>query len=138
MKQVGFFRRIFSLFYDSLIIAAIILVISLLIVFMNGESIDSNSFLSFIQFGIILLSGPIFYSYYWIRNNGQTIGMQAWNIRVISLSGGEITFQQSLVRCISSVISFSFLGLGYLAIIFNKNKMGWADKLSSTKIIKAS
>ena len=103
MKQAGFFRRIFSLFYDSLIIAAIILVISLLIVFMNGESIESNSFLSFIQFGIILLSGPIFYSYYWIRNNGQTIGMQAWNIRVISLSGGEITFQQSLVRCISSV-----------------------------------
>ena len=74
MNSAGFFKRILALIYDSLLIAAIIIVASLLLVFINGEYPKPGTLLSFIQFLISILAGPLFYSYFWLTNDGQTTG----------------------------------------------------------------
>ena len=84
MKDAGFFKRVFSLIYDSLAIIGIMLSLSLLLVLINGGSTEENKFASLIQFLIIAFSGPCFYTYFWLSNNGQTLGMQAWKIQLIS------------------------------------------------------
>jgi len=53
MKDAGFFKRVFSLIYDSLAIVGIILSLSLLLVLLNGGYAEENSISGLIQFLII-------------------------------------------------------------------------------------
>ena len=138
MQSAGFLKRILALVYDSLLIAAIVLVLSLLLVFINGGYPDSGSFLSFIQFFILVVTGPIFYSYFWIVNKGQTTGMQAWKIKLVTMDETELNIKKTMLRCLISTISFAFIGLGYLWILYDKDDLSWSDILTKTKVIKTN
>ena len=138
MQPAGFLKRILALVYDSLLIAAIVLVLSLLLVFINGGYPESGSFLSFIQFFILVVTGPIFYSYFWIVNKGQTTGMQAWKIKLVTMDETELNIKKTMLRCLISTISFAFIGLGYLWILYDKDNLSWSDILTKTKVIKTN
>ena len=134
MKDAGFFKRVFSLIYDSLVVIGIMLSLSLLLVLINGGSTEENKFASLIQFLIITFSGPCFYTYFWLSNNGQTLGMQAWKIQLISNKNG-LSVKDCLYRCVISVISFLIFGIGYFLILFRKDNKSLADLLTKTQII---
>ena len=134
MKDAGFFKRVFSLIYDSLAVIGIMLSLSLLLVLINGGSTEENKFASLIQFLIITFSGPCFYAYFWLANNGQTLGMQAWKIQLISNKNG-LSVKDCLYRCVISVISFLIFGIGYFLILFRKDNKSLADLLTKTQII---
>ena len=136
MNSAGFLKRILALIYDSLLIAAIIIVASLLLVFINGEYPKPGTLLSVIQFLISILAGPLFYSYFWLTNDGQTTGMQAWKIKLVSSNESKLNMKQAYLRCLISVISFLFIGIGYFWILFNKNKLSWSDIATKTRVIK--
>ena len=84
MENASFIRRIFSLLYDSLAILGTIFSLTLLLVVINGGVPEKGSYGDYLQLLITILSGPVFYTYFWIANNGQTLGMQAWKIKLIS------------------------------------------------------
>jgi len=138
MQPAGFLKRILALVYDSLLIVAIVLVLSLLLVFVNGGYSESGSFASFIQFFILVFTGPIFYSYFWIVNKGQTTGMQAWKIKLVTMDETELNINKTMLRCLISTISFACLGLGYLWILYDKDDLSWSDILTKTKVIKTN
>ena len=138
MQPAGFLKRVLALVYDSLLIGAIVLVLSLLLVFVNGGYPESGSVVSFIQFLILVFVGPIFYSYFWIANKGQTTGMLAWKIKLVSMDETELNLKQTILRCLISIISFVCFGLGYFWIFYNKNNLSWSDILTKTKIIKTN
>ena len=138
MQTAGFLKRILALVYDSLLIAAIVLVLSLLLVLVNGGYPESGSFVSFIQFFILVFTGPIFYSYFWIVNKGQTTGMQAWKIKLVTTDETELNINKTMLRCLISTISFACLGLGYLWILYHKDDLSWSDILTKTKVIKTN
>ncbi len=134
MKGAGFFKRVFSLIYDTLAVIGIMLSLSLLLVLINGGSTEENNLASLIQFLIIALSGPTFYTYFWLANNGQTLGMQAWKIQLIS-EKKDLSIKVCLFRCFISVISLLILGMGYFLILFHKENKSLSDLLTDTQII---
>ena len=138
MQPAGFLKRVLALVYDSLLIGAIVLVLSLLLVFVNGGYPESGSFVSFIQFFILIFAGPIFYSYFWIANKGQTTGMQAWKIQLVTIDETELNIKKSMLRCLISTISFACFGMGYLWILYDKDNLSWSDILTKTKIIRTN
>ena len=138
MQPAGFLKRVLALVYDSLLIGAIVLVLSLLLVFVHGGYPESGSVLSFIQLFILVFTGPIFYSYFWIANKGQTTGMQAWKIKLVSMDETELNIKKTLLRCLISTISFACFGMGYLWILYDKDNLSWSDILTKTKVIKTN
>jgi|TARA_B100000902_G_scaffold397017_1_gene459552 uncharacterized RDD family membrane protein YckC len=134
MENAGFFIRIFSLVYDSLAILGIIFSLTLLLVMINGGTPVAGEIADFIQLLITVLSGPVFYSYFWLANNGQTLGMQAWKIKLISEE--KLSLRICLLRCAFSTFSFLFFGLGYLYILLNKEKKSLSDVVTNTRICK--
>ena len=138
MQPAGFLKRVLALVYDSLLIGAIVLVLSLLLVFVNGGYPESGSFVSFIQFFILVFAGPIFYSYFWIANKGQTTGMQAWKIQLVTVDETELNIKKTMLRCLISTISFACFGVGYLWILYDKDNLSWSDILTKTKVIKTN
>ena len=138
MKGAKFFKRIFSLIYDTLAVIGITFSLSLLLALINGpidwDNFDKNSLASWIQFLIFVFSGPCFYTYFWLANNGQTLGMQAWKIQLISNNNG-LSVKDCLYRCFISIISFLIFGIGYFLILFRKDNKSLADLLTNTQII---
>ena len=134
MENAGFLRRIFSLIYDSFPVLGIVLSFTLLLVIINGGAPQSGEPMDTIQLFITLLSGPVFYTYFWIVNDGQTLGMQAWKIKLIS--DEKLTPRVCLLRCAFSTFSFLLFGLGYFLIIFRKDKKSLADLVTKTRIIR--
>ena len=138
MQPAGFLKRVLALVYDSLLIGAIVLVLSLLLVFVNGGYPESGSFVSFILFFILIFAGPIFYSYFWLANKGQTTGMQAWKIQLVTVDETELNIKKTMLRCLISTISFACFGMGYLWILYDKDNLSWSDILTKTKVIKTN
>ena len=136
MHSVGFFRRILALVYDSLVVAGILLSFTLLLVIFNEGYAEPGSFISIVQLIVCVCVGPFFYSYFWLVNNGQTIGMQAWKIRLVPLNNSKLNAKQTYLRCLVSTLSFVCFGIGYFWILFNKNNLSWSDIVTQTRIVK--
>ena len=93
-----------------------------------------NAFIDYGALHLMKQSNPLFYSYFWIKNQGQTLGMQAWRIKLVTAENKNITLKDSIKRCFFSIILFP----GYLWILIDKDKLSWADILSNTKIVNLS
>jgi uncharacterized RDD family membrane protein YckC len=105
-------------------------------VLINGGAPENGSLVDLLQLFITIFSGPLFYTYFWIKNDGQTLGMQSWKIKLISEE--ILTVRICLLRCAFSTFSFLFFGIGYAYILFNKDNRSLADMATKTRIVRLS
>jgi uncharacterized RDD family membrane protein YckC len=75
-----------------------------------------------------------FYSVFWVKS-GQTLGMQAWRIKLVDFQGGSPTVGKALLRCLGACLSAGCLGLGYLWCLVDHHNRYWHDYLSHTELI---
>ncbi len=126
-----------AIFYDSLIQLALFMLVGFIAVAINkvmtgqDNMVDSNT--SWLL--LIILYGVSFcyYSYFW-RASGQTVGMKAWKIRVVSLTSPQLNLGQLIIRYISAQLSFIFILIGYFYRWFDQEKLTVHDRLSKTTI----
>ena len=75
---------------------------------------------------------------------GTTIGGIVVNLRVVKINGGDLSFLESLVRGLTSVLSFGALGLGVLWILRSDlvaadgrpARQAWHDVAAGTYVVK--
>ena len=131
-----FFRRLLALFYDLLLIAGILLSFTLLIVIINGGAISS-----FLGGNLMLLSYFLisftFYIYFWYFNDGQTLGMQAWKIKLVADDNQAISIKSMLQRLVLGLLFGSIAGLNFFVILFRSDKRSLNDIFSKTKIVRS-
>ena len=132
-KTAGLWRRLAALFYDSLLLLAIwFIATALLLPFTGGEAIESNNpllptYLLFISF--------FFYAWFWMHG-GQTLGMRSWRLQLQSLRPGQLSWLQCLLRFLVAMPAGLLLGLGYLWMLIDKEKLSWHDRFSETRIVQ--
>ena len=133
--NVGLFRRLMAIFYDLFLLTAILfLATALANIFNSGEAIDKNSL--YRLFLSLYLAIIIFFYFGWFwTHQGQTLGMKTWKIKLVGNESQAISWQQVTIREITAVISWLFLGLGFLWSIFDKQKRCWHDISSSSRLI---
>ena len=125
-------RQFAAMFYDSLLITAILFVATAIaLIFSGGEAIETNHFYNL----FLLLLIFIFYSWFWTRS-GQTLGMRVWKIRIVSDLGGNPTWAACFLRLIFAMISIICLGIGYWWRLLKPYT--WHDHLSQTRIVDIS
>ena len=100
-------------------------------------------FLLFLVFGIfgIVLSGLLSIAYFTFfegSQRGQTIGKAALDIRVVSLSTGQpighgAAFGRQVVRIVSGLV----FDLGYLWMLWDRERQTWHDKAVDSIVIPA-
>lgn len=124
-------RHLVIIIYDSLLLASVLLLAALIAVLLNGgEAISQgNPFFLIYLFAVSLL----FCGWFW-THGGQTLGMRSWKVHLISITGGEISWQQAFIRFAIALLSWLPLGLGFWWQYLGKNKRSWYDTLSGTHL----
>ncbi|MGR5288618.1 RDD family protein [Vibrio maritimus] len=146
LPPAGFFRRLGALFYDSLIILAVVMMAGGVVVAIMEALVaaglmsyapyaDASDFLgshplwSPVYTGYLAFVWIYFIVFFWTRA-GQTLGMRAWKIEVQNLEGGRITVTQALIR-----LATSAFGLSNLAVPIDPQKRGFHDIWAKTKVV---
>lgn len=132
MSHAGLLRRLAAMFYDSLIVLSLLIIGTLLAMIVNGgKAIDSQNHYYAIYLVTIIFS---YFSYSWIRG-GQTIGMRAWKIQLITLNKEPMDLWRSFIRFGLAIPSILCCGLGFVWMFFNKQRLAYHDRYSGTRLI---
>lgn len=71
----------------------------------------------------------------WSRG-GQTIGMRAWRLRVVSVQGDRLAWSRASARFAASLLSLLALGIGFAWCLFEADRRGWHDLLAGSRVVR--
>lgn len=127
-------RRLAAMFYDSWLVVAIWLL---------GATADFAIKLALgvpdapVHFPLqlfLLLSPMLFFGWFW-THGGQTLGMRAWRLKLLTAGGDPVDWRQAMIRYAAVWLSFLALGLGYFWILVDRDRLAWHDRLSATRLV---
>ncbi|MDN5836850.1 MAG: RDD family protein, partial [Nitrosospira sp.] len=88
----GFWRRLVSMIYESLLLIAVLFIASFVFHLLFRDT-SSLFFRPAFQIYLLLVAG-IYFTWFW-THGGQTLAMQTWKFRVISAAGQRVTLKQA-------------------------------------------
>jgi uncharacterized RDD family membrane protein YckC len=122
-------RRLGAMIYDGLLVLALWLFTLFPMVAISNDMVYGPLVRS-----VLFLELYGFFAYFWVYR-GQTLGMLAWRLQVVSDVGPSMTLTQATLRFIGAMASFATLGLGYLWMYVDAQRRSWSDRMSSSRIL---
>jgi uncharacterized RDD family membrane protein YckC len=129
----GLLRRLGAMTYDLLLLIALLIMLSYPYVWLTGGA-KPGLFVKTLYQIYLLAICFIYYGGFWVRG-GQTLGMRTWRIKLVRSDGGPITWTIALKRFAYALLSLICLGLGFLWVLYDRDKLAWHDRLSGTRLI---
>ena len=133
----GLPRRLAAMFYDSLLLLAILMIATAAFLpLTGGEAITptGNPALEYLYRLVLLALVVLFFGTFWTRR-GQTLGMASWRLRVERVDGSLLTWGDTVMRLGAALLSWLPLGLGYLWILIDRDRRAWHDRLTGTRVV---
>jgi uncharacterized RDD family membrane protein YckC len=137
-------RRLAAMLYDSILVFAIWVVVGFIVLYAlgvnnaretSGELAQLTQSQNNILFAAMFASAFLFFGFFW-THSGQTLGMQAWRVRVQNVDGSSISWLQSMQRFCSAPFSLLALGIGYLWMLVDKQRRTVPDIISHSQVVK--
>jgi uncharacterized RDD family membrane protein YckC len=127
-KRASFGRRFVAYLLDSIILGILYGIVYAAV----GQGAASI---------VSLLGGLAYFAYFEGSPSGQTPGKRALGIRVYDFGaggGGGIGFGRGVIRYLGRLLSGIPCLLGYLWMLWDKEKQTWHDKIASTVVVPVS
>jgi len=136
MTRPTVLRRIASMVYESLLVAAIVLGLLVLPHLLIGA------------FTLRLASPPLLWAHFFVlllvyfvgfwTHGGQTPAMKTWRIRVLTDDGRPIRPLRGLLRYLLAWPSIALAGVGILWALVDRDGRFLHDRIAGTQIVAAS
>jgi uncharacterized RDD family membrane protein YckC len=121
--RAGFWRRFFAWLIDAIMLGVVGTIIRLAIGPAAGGAI-----------GVAI--GVAYFAYLEGSTSGQTVGKRALGIRVIDFNtGGPIGYGRAVIRYFGRIVSILPCLLGYLWMLWDKEKQTWHDKFANDVVV---
>ena len=121
--RAGFWRRFLGLIIDSIVLGIVDTILR--VVLGNGAGAGLGFLVSIAYFTILIGNA-----------RGQTLGQMALGIRVIDFNtGGPIGYGRAFLRWLVSIVSAIVFLLGYLWMLWDKEKQCWHDKAANDVVV---
>ncbi len=142
VKKGGFWIRFAATIIDNIILyllAIILSTVGLIALGMGSEGIDLLN-----EDQMMQLFGPLYffnaiitivYYTYFHGATGQTPGKMVCKLKVVNRNGETIGYSRAFLRWIGYIISSFVFCLGFLWVVWDKNKQGWHDKIARSYVI---
>jgi uncharacterized RDD family membrane protein YckC len=125
-------RRLASLFYDFLLLVAVL--------FLAGYAVAgllpdvSGGAPRLIYQGYMVLVAGAYLTWFW-RHGGQTLAMKTWRIRLVGVSGERLGFGQAWLRYALAVLGLLTFGFGFLWALWDRDRQFLHDHLAGTRLV---
>ena len=109
-------KRLLAALYDSLLVLAVLFIATALTLpLTHGKATSPDNLLMQLYLLAVIF---IFYGWFW-THGGQTLGMRAWKMQLLSLDGSAVSWKQALIRFITAIPAWTVFLSGLLLWIFD-------------------
>ncbi|MEZ5558284.1 MAG: RDD family protein [Pseudomonadales bacterium] len=130
MPPAGLLRRLGAMIYDALLVIALWMTTIYILVLIADRAVIGAAVQT-----LLFLELYGFFVFFWLTR-GQTLGMLAWHLAIVPDQGGPLTLRQVTIRFFVAIPAFLCAGLGYLWILFRRDRRGWSDLASGTHVVR--
>jgi uncharacterized RDD family membrane protein YckC len=134
LNPPGIFRLLASLFYDALLLLALLFVATFIFVVTLGEA-THPPLRYFLQFYLWCVAG-VYFSWCWSR--GRTLAMQAWKIRLVNARGELLSMPQAMRRYVLATAGLLCGGIGFWWALFDREHRFLHDRLIGSHLVMPS
>lgn len=128
----SFFKLSTCLIYEALTVIALSLTFSALFFWLVG---DATHGVKRLLLQLFLWSAiGIYFIRCWLKT-GQTLAMQAWQLKLVHQETRLLTFNLAVLRYVLATISLMLLGVGFLWALFDRDRLFLHDRLLESSII---
>lgn len=117
--------------YDGLLVLALWLVTLFPMVALRNDAVYGATLQT-----LLFLELYAFFVCFWLFR-GQTLGMLAWRLEILSDDGSPLTLRQATLRFFGAMLGLGCAGLGYLWILIDRENRAWPDLLSGSRIVRS-
>lgn len=98
----------------------------------HGFALSNHQLVAFI---VLSLWEFLYFAYQWAVS-GKTLGMAILGLQVVTVQGGPINVRQATLRTIGLGFTlFITLGIGFLGIVFQRNRRALNDYFAGTAVV---
>jgi len=128
--------RLLAAILDLALLVAIDLVVVVLTLKLTGLPSAESSRLPLAPMGGFLAILNFGYAVLMTVMGGQTIGKMATGIRVVHVHRDDVPLGAGLVRALGLLVGALPAGLGFAAILIDRDRRALHDRLAGTKVVK--
>jgi uncharacterized RDD family membrane protein YckC len=136
-RYAGFASRFMSFAVDMIVITAVFL-LALAAIWFSAKILTGTN-INFSRGDIWVLVGYVIWAFiYFARSwgaNGRTAGMAIFGVQVVRDDGGDVSERKAALRTLVFPLSFLFLGLGFLGVVFGDRRRALHDVIAGTTVI---
>ena len=133
MQNTGLLRRMAAMLYDTLLILACLILVTIpFIAARGGEPVEVDG--NLVYQAVVMLVIYTFFAGFWTRS-GRTLGMQSWGLQLETRDGSLPSLSAATIRFFAALISWAPLGLGFFWQLWDKEHLTWHDRLSKTRLV---
>lgn len=132
METPTFKRRLASLFYDALLLTAVLFLAGYVVVGLL-PNVDAGWPRLIFQAYSFIVAG-FYFTWFW-RRGGQTLAMKTWRIRLVDADGGAVTYGRAWMRYGLAVLGLFTFGIGFLWALWDRDRQFLHDHLTGTRLV---
>lgn len=131
-QRPGMSRVLASLLYETLVVAAILLVGFLLPqIVLSGFGFMIPGKVLWVHVFALLM---VYFVWFWLHG-GQTLAMKTWKLRIVNADGGRLRPLQAVLRYLAAWPSIILFGIGILWALLDKDRRFLHDRIAGTRVI---
>lgn len=130
-RPCGLMRRLIIMLYDSLPATAIVFLAALAVLPLTGDQVLFGRNIAYTVYVLAMIF--LYLGICWVYI-GQTLGMRAWKVELVTLDGQRPGWRAAGLRYLSSMLSVAALGMGFWSCLLREDRASWHDRISGTRL----
>lgn len=134
MQPASLKRRIAAMFYESLLLFALLMLagFAYLPVFGGIHGPFQKAVFQLYLLGVMMLYFVVFW-----KRGGQTLAMKTWHIRLVRLDGQMLSVPQCVARFALATLGLLCAGAGFLWTFADPERQFLHDRLCKTRLVRS-
>lgn len=132
-EQAPLKRRFASLFYDALLLTAVLWCAGLPFAAIE-QYLGAAHVRAVYQLYLAAVAG-IYFTWQW-THGGATLAMKTWRLKLVSCDGDALTRRQAIVRYVAALGGLALFAIGFLWPLVDRDRAFLHDRIARTRIVR--
>lgn len=132
--RAGLARRLGSLVYEALLLAAVIFVAAFLFISLTRYPSRAPVLRPAFQMFLILVSA-VYFLWFWLHG-GQTLAMKTWGVQLVAARSQPLTLARATLRLALATLGLGLGGASIVWALIDPERQFLHDRLAGTRLLR--